>query len=64
MGRTEGLWCAEHWRRSAVGLARRAPLMRDMDSPWPDHSVVIALAGMVLLGVALGIDQPLAVERP
>ena len=36
------------------GVARRAPLMSDMGSPWPDRSVVIALSWMALLGVRAG----------
>ena len=36
------------------GMARRVPSLRAMGSPWPDGSVVIALAWMALLGGCAG----------
>src|SRR5712691_8482301 len=36
------------------GVACRAPSLRDLGSPWPDGSVVMALSGTALLGGCAG----------
>jgi hypothetical protein len=43
-------------------VARRAPSLQAIGSPWSNGSVGIARSVMALLGVARGLDQPLAVD--